>query len=249
MAGYVISPDGKLFWSENEEKWLPLPLMPHTTVNHNDGNTIIENGTNGGEPIENIIQSSTEKPALISTNAMNTTPTNWIDKFDSVSMTTKKQVIGVFIIVFIVSAGLLFYHKPTYNLTYSVTMISSEEVILSQIYMDPELMIESGSLYYFIDECYDVKTCSYEKVFEFEYTESFDASFTVLAIGSESVDEVDICVSVKLDSKTLDASCYIYFDPNDEKNLGVLTVSHFVNQNEIDKLEWYIQTSVWTHKS
>ena len=237
MTDHVISPDGKLFWSEDEEKWLPLPLMPHKTVNHNDGNTIIENGADDNNSIENTIQSSTEKPALISTNAMNITPITWMDKFDSVSMTTKKQVLGVLIIVFIVSAGLLFYHKPTYNLTYSVTMVSSEEVILSHEYMDPEIMMELGHLFNNIEECFDVKTCSYEKVFEFEYTESFDASYTVFALGAESVDEINICVSVKLHSKTLDASCYIYFDPNDEKNLGVLTVSHFVNQNEIDKLE------------
>jgi hypothetical protein len=54
MAGHVMSPDGKLFWSEDDEKWLPLPLMPHTAaVAQNDvsGNKIIEKGKNGEDSI------------------------------------------------------------------------------------------------------------------------------------------------------------------------------------------------------
>jgi hypothetical protein len=62
------------------------------------------------------------------------------------------------------------------------------------------------------------------------------ASFTIYVIGIEG-DWSRVCIEILVNQMSLTSSCYVYFDSDDEYNLGIITEEYFVNQNTLNKLE------------
>jgi hypothetical protein len=149
----------------------------------------------------------------------------------------KKQLAMVFGVILIVCVALILYPTQTYVVRYSVALQSSEEVSVGHSYFDPYLEMEVGGYLLTVRDCAGVKYCNSELTFEFEYDRPFEAAYTVYVGGGEYIDDLTICISIEIESLTVDASCFLYHDSNDNLNLGVITTSHYINQGEIDKLK------------
>lgn len=152
------------------------------------------------------------------------------------SQKPRKMLIGIFGVILIISSAILFYPVETYTLEYKVTAISEEEFSLGYRFYDIFLDVEYGHILMLVEGCSTVYSCSWNHVQEFEYENSFMASFTIYVIGIEEVDST-ICIEILVNRMSLTSSCYVYFDSDDEYNLGFITEEYFVNQYTLNKLE------------
>jgi|GEM_PF-5122587 len=149
----------------------------------------------------------------------------------------KNQITAAFGVVLIVIIAIFSIPPEKYELRYTVVVQSSEDIFVSDAYKNPGSVIKIGGLSNMIRGCIQVFSCSHERTFSFEYDDPFEAEYTVYVGGSEYVEDITVCISIELDFLTLDASCFLYHDPNDDLNYGIVTTSHYINQMEIDKIQ------------
>ena len=148
----------------------------------------------------------------------------------------RKMIIGIFGVILIISSALLFYPVEHYTLEYKVSATSEEEFSLGHSYYSVYSGQEIGHVLSVVEGCSSVYSCSWNHVQEFEYENSFMASFTIYVIGIEG-DWSRVCIEILVNQMSLTSSCYVYFDSDDEYNLGIITEEYFVNQNTLNKLE------------
>lgn len=211
MADPIINPGGK--FSESGTEWISTP--PTDEIQFNS-----DSDTMSGREIEYDL----------------------IDDYDSEEngffSSTKNKLKALGLTLIVISAIVLLYpeEEEFYTISYNVELFSSEEVLLSHSYISPYSSIEIGGMTNKVDDCWDVIYCENEMFFEFEYKDSFSAKYSLIVIGGEEAEEISACISIRLEGKTIANSCNLYYDQNDDYNLGVIVLEYSVGNEDIESL-------------